>query len=302
MTQEYPKSKVLAALAAGLVAFGFAPILVRTTPETPALVLASYRTVLAVAMLLPYWLYKRNKNRTASPEKRKERIMIALAGVCLGLHFACWISSLYYTSVASASVLVTIHPVILILVESLWFKRSFARTTWIGVFFAFSGSVLLGITDSQIAQDFSNPLLGNALAFAAALIFVVYLMIGQQIRQKREWVDYVFPVYFYTAVTCVVLALAFGDDLLNISAVGFAAGAGLAFGPQILGHGSMNFAVKYVSPTLLSTLILIEPLFASILAFFLFSELPPVGSIIAMIIILTGIGLTWKRKARKESN
>src|SRR6056297_412087 len=211
MSQEYPKSKVLAALAAGLVAFGFAPILVRTTPETPALVLASYRTVLAVLMLLPYWLYKRNKNRAASSGKRKERIMIALAGVCLGLHFACWISSLYFTSVASASVLVTIHPVILILVESLWFKRSFARTTWVGVFFAFAGSVLLGISDSQIEQDFSNPLLGNALALSAALIFVVYLMIGQQIRQKREWVDYVFPVYFFTAITCVSLALAFGD-------------------------------------------------------------------------------------------
>lgn len=302
MSQEYPKSKVLAALAAGLIAFGFAPILVRTTPETPALVLASYRTVLAVLMLLPYWLYKRNKNSTASSGRRKERFMIVLAGICLGLHFACWISSLYFTSVASASVLVTVHPVILILVESLWFKRSFARTTWLGVFLAFAGSVLLGISDSQIEQDFTNPLLGNALALSAALIFVVYLLIGRQIRQKREWVDYVFPVYFFTAVTCVLLALAFGNDLLDISAVGFAAGAGLAFGPQILGHGSMNFAVKYVSPTLLSTLILVEPLFASILAFFLFSELPPPGSIIAMSIILTGIGLTWKRKARNKSS
>lgn len=300
MSEDYPKSKVFAALAAGLIAFGFAPILVRTTPETPALVLASYRTVLAVVMLLPYWLYKRNKMPAASPGKRKEQIMIALAGVCLGLHFACWISSLYFTSVASASVLVTVHPVILILVEKLWFRRSFAMTTWIGVFFAFSGSVLLGISDSQIEQDFANPLLGNALAFAAALIFVVYLLIGQQIRQNRSWVDYVFPVYFYTALTCVVLALGFGNDLLNISTVGVMAGAGLAFGPQILGHGSMNFAVKYVSPTLLSTLILVEPLFASILAFFLFNELPPVGSIIAMSIILTGIGLTWKRKARNK--
>lgn len=301
MSEEYPKSKVFAALASGLIAFGFAPILVRTTPETPALVLATYRTVLAVLMLLPYWLYKRNKSRVYSPGKNRERIMIVLAGICLGLHFALWISSLYFTSVASASVLVTVHPIILILVERLWYKRSFVLTTWIGVFLAFSGSVLLGITDSQIEQEFANPLLGNTLALSAALIFVVYLLIGQQIRQKKEWVDYVFPVYFYTALTCVVLALAFGNNLLEISPVGFAAGAGLAFGPQILGHGSMNFAVKYVSPTLLSTLILIEPLFASIMAFFLFNELPPIGSIVAMSIILSGIGLSWRRKARSKS-
>lgn len=300
MAESYPKSKVFAALAAGLVAFGFAPILVRTTPETPALVLASYRTVFAVLLLLPYWLYKRSKTHKA--ESNKQRLMIVFAGICLGLHFACWISSLYYTSVASASVLVTIHPVLLILVERLWFKRSFEWTTWLGVFFAFSGSVLLGISDSQIEQDFANPILGNALALSAAIIFVVYLLIGQKIRQQREWIDYVFPVYFFTALTCLFLSIGFGNNLLDISAVGIAAGAGLAFGPQIMGHGSMNFAVKYVSPTLLSTLILIEPLLASVLAFFIFSEMPPAVSIVAMVIILGGVALTWKRKSRNNKS
>lgn len=298
MPQDFPKTKVFTALAAGITAFGFAPILVRVTPETPALVLASYRTFFAVLMLLPFWLYK--KNKANQQNKRKERIMIMLAGLFLGLHFACWISSLYYTSVASASVLVAIHPVILILVEGLWFKRPFAWTAWLGVFLAFSGSLLLGISDSQIEQPFTNPLLGNLLALTAAVIFVFYLLIGQRIRQKRAWIDYVFPVYGFAAFTCIVLTLGAGQNFLNISYVGIAAGAGLAFGPQILGHGSMNYAVKYVSPTLLSTLILTEPLIASVLAFFLFDELPPVISIIAMSIILSGVGITWKRKARNK--
>lgn len=296
MAEVFPKSKVYTALAAGLVAFGFAPILVRTTPETPALVLASYRTAFAVILLLPYWLYKREKQ---SAKRFRQRLMIVFAGICLGLHFACWISSLYYTSVASASVLVTIHPVIMIAVERLWLKRSFAWTTWAGVFLAFSGSILLGISDSQIEQSFTNPLLGNSLAVAAALIFVVYLLIGQQIRQEKEWIDYVFPVYFFTALTCIVLALGFGNNLMNISKVGIMAGFGLAVGPQILGHGSMNFAVKYVSPTLLSTLVLVEPLFASLLALVIFNELPPIPSILAMVIVLSGVALTWKRRSTK---
>jgi drug/metabolite transporter (DMT)-like permease len=126
----------------------------------------------------------------------------------------------------------------------------------------------------------------------------VYLLIGQKIRRKREWIDYVFPVYFYAAAACVLMALVMGKNLLDISTIGVWAGAGLAFGPQILGHGSMNYAVKYVSPTLLSTLILVEPLLASVLAFFLFAELPPITSIIAMAIILIGVGLTWRRKTQ----
>lgn len=295
MAEEYPKVKVLAALLAGLIAVGFAPILVRFAPDTSPLVLVVYRTVFAVVMLLPFWIWLRSRKQRDG--KGKERLWIILSGACLGLHFTFWISSLYYTSVASASVLVTIHPIIMILVERLWLKRSFAVTTWIGVFMAFSGSVLLGITDSQIEQDFADPLFGNSLAFIAAVIFVVYLLIGQKIRKKRDWIDYVFPVYFYAAASCVLVAVMFGHNLLDISTIGIWAGAGLAFGPQIVGHGSMNYAVKYISPTLISTLVLSEPLLASVLAFFIFAELPPLASIIAMFIILAGVALTWRRKA-----
>ena len=296
MAEEYPKVKVLAALLAGLTAFGFAPILVRYASDTSPLVLVVYRTVFAAAMLFPFWIWLRSSEQRSG--KGKERLWIALSGVCLGLHFTFWISSLYYTSVASASVLVTIHPIIMILVERLWFKRGFAKTTWIGVLLAFSGSVLLGISDSQIEQDFADPLFGNFLALTAAIIFVVYLLIGQKIRRKREWIDYVFPVYFYAAAACVLVAIVMGKNLLDISRIGIWAGAGLAFGPQILGHGSMNYAVKYVSPTLLSTLILVEPLLASVLAFFLFAELPPITSMLAMLIVLAGVGLTWRRTAK----
>lgn len=299
MAEGYSRAQVLAALLAGLMAFGFAPILVRFAPNTSPLVLVVYRTGFAAVLLFPFWLWMRSTEQRAG--KPRERLWIALSGVCLGLHFTCWISSLYYTSVASASVLVTIHPILMIMVERLWYKRSFATTTWIGVILAFAGSVLLGITDSQVAQHFPDPLFGNFLAVSAAVIFVVYLLIGQQIRKKREWIDYVFPVYFYAAAACLVIALALGKDLSNISTVGVWAGLGLAVGPQILGHGSMNYAVKFISPTLLSTMVLVEPVFASVMAFFLFDELPPLASIVAMAITLVGVGLTWKREADEES-
>lgn len=298
MVEKTPTVKVFTALAIGVLSFGFAPILVRAAPDTHPLVLTTYRTVLAALMLAPFWVYQRYKNR--HDIQLRNKLLVAFAGLCLGLHFALWIVSLYYTSVASASVLVTTHPVMMILVERFWMKRNFAWTSWIGVLLAFGGSVLLGFTDSQMEQGFKNPLLGNTLAFLAAVIFVIYLLIGQKIRQERDWIDYVFPVYFFAAGGTVLLTLAAGQNLLDISYTGFAAGFGLAFGPQILGHGSMNFAVKYVSPTLLSTLVLSEPLLASVLAFFLFAELPPAASIIAMVVILAGVALTWRRRPAPE--
>jgi drug/metabolite transporter (DMT)-like permease len=77
-------------------------------------------------------------------------------------------------------------------------------------------------------------------------------------------------------------------------------GLGLAVGPQLMGHGSLNYAVKFVSPTLLSTLILTEPIFATILAFFILGELPPMLSFVAIFVTLIGVILTWKKKPSQQ--
>jgi len=298
VNQSFNKLSVYGALAAGLIAIGFAPILVRLATHTSPITLVTYRTVFAAVLLLPYWAYKRELARRKIP--LSERIYLIAAGVCLGFHFTCWLASLYYTSVAAASVLVTIHPVLIILVERLWFKRPFAWTSWLGVFMAFLGSALLGIFDSQLKQSFPDPTLGNILAISAAFFFAAYLFLGQKIRQKRAWIDYVFPVYSYAGLTCLLLLLITGNNLFDTTIAGVLAGLGLALGPSILGHGSMNYAVKYIAPTLLSTLVLVEPLLASVLAYFLFNELPRPLSILAMVIVLTGVSLTWKRRAGEK--
>jgi drug/metabolite transporter (DMT)-like permease len=69
-----------------------------------------------------------------------------------------------------------------------------------------------------------------------------------------------------------------------------------------LGHGSINFAVKYVSPTLLSTLVLSEGVFAAIAAYFIFGEIPSILSIGAMTLILFGVSLTWYRRVKPSDN
>src|SRR5699024_4313787 len=153
IANENSKIWVAAALVAGLTAFGFAPILVRLAPDTSPFVLVVYRTVLAVLILLPFWLVVGNKKGLWLANGETPWIM--LSGVCLGLHFTCWLASLYYTSVASASVLVTIHPIIMILVERLWFKKSFFINTWIGVLIVFDSSIVLGSFNSLCNRCFS---------------------------------------------------------------------------------------------------------------------------------------------------
>ena len=281
--------------------FGFAPIFVRFTPETEPLVLAAMRTGFAVLMLLPFWYPNRTKMKDLAGQGTKSYMLIA-AGVSLGLHFTLWVASLKYTSVASASILVTMHPVMLILAESLISKKNFRPLVWIGVFVAFGGSVLLGLADETQIDQFPQALLGNFLAFGSAAIFVIYFMLGRTIRQTAEWIDYVFYVYLYAALTCIILTLIWFGSIPTITSTALLVGIALAAGPTVLGHGSMNYAVKYISPTLLSTLVLAEPAVAAILAVFIFGEIPSFLSLTAMLIIVIGVSLTWSKRISNRRN
>ncbi|HKL15087.1 MAG TPA: DMT family transporter [Balneolaceae bacterium] len=290
--------KITALLLVGISTFGMAPIMVRFAPDVEPLALSALRTGFAVLFLFPFWF----PQRKSIPELKSlgiSRVLLALTGICLGLHFSFWIASLNYTSVASASVLVTIHPVMLIVAESLIFKRRFRGIVWVGVFVAFAGSALLGIADEASLEAFPNALFGNALALTAAVIFVVYFMLGRKIRQYTEWIDYVFYVYLYATITSLILAVLWVGGIPAISGSALLVGIGLALGPTILGHGSINFAVKYVSPTLLSTLVLSEGVFAAIAAYFIFGEMPSALSIGAMIVILAGVSLTWYKRVKR---
>lgn len=285
-------------LLIGVSTFGMAPIMVRFATDTEPLALAALRTGFAVLFLFPFWFPQR-KSISELKSLGISRYLLALTGICLGLHFTFWIASLNYTSVASASVLVTIHPVMLIVAESLIFKRRFKGIVWVGVVVAFAGSALLGIADEASLEAFPNALFGNALALTAAVIFVIYFMLGRKIRQYTEWLDYVFYVYLYATITSLTLAILWVGGVPAISGTALLVGVGLALGPTILGHGSINFAVKYVSPTLLSTLVLSEGVFAAVAAYFIFGEIPSVLSIGAMTIILVGVSLTWYKRVKR---
>lgn len=295
---DVPVTKVVTLLIAGLLTFGFAPILVRFATEVEPLVLAAMRTGFSALILLPFWYPKRMPLKILKAEGIKSYLLIA-AGVSLGLHFTLWVASLHYTSVASASVLVTMHPVMLILAESLLFKARFRPIVWLGVIIAFTGSALLGLADDSNMAQFPQALLGNTLAFLSAVIFVVYFLLGRKIRQKTEWIDYVFYVYTYATITCVVLTIIWVGGVPLITTTSIIVGLGLAIGPTVLGHGAMNYAVKYISPTLLSTLVLSEAIVAAIAAFFIFGEIPSGFSIIAMLVIIAGVALTWTKRMAK---
>lgn len=294
MTTQKPTLRITLSLIIGLITFGFAAIMVRLADGDP-IAIVMVRTVGAVLVLLPFYVMQKAKPK--SVVQPKEKALFILAGVCLGLHFLLWTASLSYTTVASASVLVCIHPILMIIAERVLHNVKFGWAVWLGVILSFIGSALLGLSDQQSAVA-SNPLLGNLMAFSAAVVVVIYILLGQQLRKKTEWLEYVFPVYAWSALVCVVLFWVSGASLKSTNEFWIYSLA-LALGPQLLGHGAMNYAVKYVQPTLLSMSILVEPILATLVAMVLFSEVPTMGSFFAMGLIVFGLMLAWFSRIRE---
>lgn len=195
----------------GILTFGLSPILVRLAGETDPLLLAVGRLFFSIFLLFPVWL-RSGSSWTSLQEQGVKPTLPILAGVLLGIHFVLWIGSIQLTSVASASVLVTMHPVLLIVLEYLFFKNRFPVLTWLGVLVALAGSVLLGVADSgglpfmeHAKSSLPAAPIGNLMAFTAAIFFAFYFLIGRSIRQKTNWINYVFYVYLSATVTTLIM-------------------------------------------------------------------------------------------------
>jgi drug/metabolite transporter (DMT)-like permease len=292
--QATPRRAVLA-LVVGLVSLGLSPILVRYGTSAPGLALAVWRTVFAVVLLAPIALPR------IGPEvrgfSRREWGLILTAGFFLGVHFIVWIESLYHTSVASASVLVTTSPLFIAVLGYVVLKERLARRTVVAIVVAVAGAVLIGLGDAEEAS-FPNATLGNTLALTASLLVAVYLLIGRAVRQHTSFLAYLFPLYATAALTILAIALLRGTPLAQPWPI-LALCLAMAVLPQLVGHGSFNYAVKYFPAALLGLLTLSEPVVATGLAYVLFGEVPGLLALIGIIVVLASIAVVFAPRLRR---
>ena len=282
-----PKAYVI--LAIGLFSISFSPILVRFASDAPGMAVAVWRTLFAALIILPAAVL-RYRRGTLAPVPPRTRLAIVVAAVFLALHFVMWIESLYHTSVASASVLVSTTPIFLAVLGFFFLRERLSFRVLLAIGIGVGGAALIAGGDSGSTVP-ENVLLGNGLAVSASLAAAVYLFIGSIVRKGLDWLSYVAPLYVLVAVVVLGTALFRGTPVLSYDVTFYALCFGMAVGPQVLGHGSFNYVIRYISPTLLSLLILLEPVVSSILAYVLFGEQPGLLALAGMALVLISVAL-----------
>lgn len=278
------------ALGIGLTAISTSVLFIRWATAAPGETVAVWRTVFGALLLAPVAATKARKEIKAM--SGREWLLITGSGVFLGLHFVTWINSLYYTSVASASALVALSPLFLAILGFFLLGERLSVREVFSLLVAIAGVAALGWIDrSPTAEAAVRPMLGNALALGAAGFVSVYLLIGRFVRQRRSWLAYVAPVYVVTALTTVAVALFQGAPLLGWGWEIYALCLGMAFVPHLLGHGSLNWSLKYLSATTAGLASLCVPVVSSFWGAVAFGEIPSAPAVGAMVLILAALGL-----------
>lgn len=279
------QGSVLLALAVGLAAVSHAAVLIRLAEAHP-IVIAAVRLAAASLVVVPLALgYHGGEWRRLSPRAR----WCALgAGAMLALHFASWIASLGFTSIANSVVLVSLTPLWIALATVFILRRSLGTMTLVSVALSIVGSVIIGL---HSASGGGQGLLGDALALLGGICMAGYLLLGEQVRRETSLLTYIALCYGTAAVLLVLTVLALQLPVMGLGGRTYAAMIALGLVSQVIGHSVYNWALKQFSPNFVSVCLLGEPVLSGLLGLIYFREAIGNATLVGGGLILLGIYL-----------
>lgn len=284
------------AVLIGVFAISTSAILVKLASGVPASMIAFYRLLFAVVMMAPLVLTKHRHQLTMI--NKTDWLLAIGAGVFLALHFIFWFESLNHTSVASSVVLVSVQPIFAFIGTYLFFHERFSPGTIISMIITVLGSIIISWGDFQIS--FGN-LFGDLLALLGALTMTVYFLLGQQARRRVSFMTYTFVVYFISTITLFIYNIILQQQFFSYSTNHWLIFIALALVPTFLGHSLFNWALRWLSTSVISMATVFEPIGATILAYFILDEYVTYsqwlgGTIVIFGLLLFIVSTTRKRK------
>ena len=282
--------RVLVLLPIGITAISTASIFIKLC-DAPALTIAAYRVGVASLVLIPFVAHRGTWRKWEWNHLRG----CILSGFFLSLHFAFWIASLKYTSVASSVVLVTTHPIFVGVGARLFLQERLSFNLILGIVLSVLGGGLIGYGDMALSKQ---ALYGDGLALLGAVAASGYLMMGRAIRKEQDLLSYVFPVYSTAGLVLVILSLLFRKPFFGYSSTTYLLFFLLALIPQGIGHTTFNWALKYFPASMVAIAILGEPVGSTALAYFFLNEpLTPLKALGGILIFIGVVAaLTWRHK------
>lgn len=257
--------RIIAFLAVGIVAASQSGNIIRLGEAHPVAI-AAWRLLIASLILAPF--AGRELRRLADLSIRKAALLV-LAGAVLAGHFFAWIAAVQLTTVANAAMVFAINPVLTATAAHLVFGETITKSLIFSVFVGIAGAFVIGFGDFALTPE---HLAGDLWAFVCSALFTIYFLLGKSLRKELSNQVYVTSLYGAAAVFSFAVMTVLELPYFDYSGQTWLCFGLMALVPTLLGHTSMNAALKYIDAGKISAVTLTEPALAGVVAYFAWGE------------------------------
>lgn len=274
----------LAAILAGALGIGFAPVLVRLSEVGPSAT-AFYRLLFALPFL---WIWM--AAQPPSPENRPSTARDFLSLSCAGLFFtgdlALWHWSLQFTSVANSTLLSNFAPLFVTIGACLFLHEKIMRTFVAGMSVAFAGAILLvaGRIEFKASHGW-----GDALAVITAGFYAGYLLSVKHLRVRFSTPTIMAWSGIVSCLSLLVVAVLSNEVLLPASHHGWSVVIVLGVVSHLAGQTLIAYALGHLPASFSSVILLLQPVIAALLAWVVLNERLTLWQWAGGAVILSGI-------------
>jgi len=261
------------------------------------LVLGAWRLTVAAAIVLAGRFLTRGRSTTAAPSGR-DRAILVVAGLCLSAHFVVWFASLRFIPVARSTLLVTTAPLWAGLGSIVFLRQRLPGRFWAGLAVAAVGAWLVTSNGAQLATVLpagaGHAAAGDLLAILGAVAVAAYLLLTER-RQTTLGTSTVIAWTYSSAAIWTWVALGFFPSSGGVrppSSAAWLSVLGMAAVPQLIGHTSLNWCLRFFPAGVVSAATLLEPVFAGTLAWVLLGEPLTTMQLAGAAILLAGVALS----------
>ena len=275
-------TKITLLLILALLSVSTSPIVGRALVGVGAISISFWRMLIASIIL---WIVSiiRPQGKMKVPSNYNKTVC---AGILLGVHFVLFFEAVKITKIANATFLGTLAPFFTLLVELYILKRYYNKKVILGLLFTLIGSLIILGYQFNLESKYT---IGNLYAILCSISIAAALMISEKVRENENTIVYTRTLYLSAAFTLFIISMFANEKLFNHEFNEYLGLIFLGLVPTILGHNSIYYSIKYVSPTIVAAFPLGEPIIATIFAFFIFSETITLNIFIGGLITLIGL-------------
>ncbi len=278
------------------------PVIVISISSASILVLLSNASALACAFWrvaissIIIFILIAAKKRKLKPVNGRYVVFSIFSGFFLALHFLLWMESLFLVPVAVSTTIVVTYPLIAALIDKYVYNESISTKQTVGLVGAFLGVLLF--TQPRILGDY--PISGVLLSLGGAFAAAAYFSIGRHVRKNMDVLKYSLIAYSSSAMFLLVFSFVAHENLVVYLPRSFIYFLLLALIPMIGGHTLMNYILRFMKTSTVTSVALLEPIGATFLAYLILGQKIDYYKAIVMAIVLSTIMLTLSEEIKRK--